>query len=187
MEIAAYVWNGLQHALFGVCLAVLFHQMVSTRYLFKGDYWVGLIMSSSALFFLPAHLTRSRTLIDWLYQFLHYPLADWDILLLGIRWHRFFITHALFIPALFLLFWLHAPERYYRFAAGLSVGMSSHLIWDALTCSRYTPIIFLRQVLEIRGYLAKGWLLAHGLLLFLLVWFVTVKFVQTRIRPHLER
>jgi len=171
MEAQDYFWNGFQHFVFGGFIAFIFNLVSHTQELRKREYLVGLVVSSSALFFLPAHITNGRSTIDWLYQFLHYPLADWDILLFGIDWHRFFVTHSLIIPVCVVLLWLHKPVGYHL-GIGLSVGCSSHLIWDALTCSWYTPIVFINNLLEIRGYWGKGWLLVNGILLIGFAWFV---------------
>lgn len=174
MILSTYFWDGFRHAVAGGCFALLFYKISNINYFRKGEYLLGLLVSSSALFFLPAHITRSRSTIDWFYQFLHYPLADWDILFLGIRWHRFFLTHSLIIPAIVLVIFLHKPVGY-CFGLGLCIGLSSHLVWDALTCSLYTPIVFVNNLVMIRGYAAKGWLMVNGVLLFGFVWFVTRK------------
>ncbi len=174
MASSAYFVNGLQHFVAGGFWALLFQQVSGTAYLKKTSYLTALVVSSSALFFLPAHIGRYGSLADQLYQFLHYPLADWDILLFGMPWHRLFLTHSLIIPALVLIFGLrHAVGH--PVGMGLSIGMSSHLVWDALTCSLYTPIVFIDQSVEMRGYPAKGWLILHGLLLFAFAWHVSRK------------
>jgi hypothetical protein len=174
MVLSTYFWDGFRHALAGGVFAFVFNKVSHTNYFRNFEYLLGLVMSSSALFFLPTHITRSRSIIDWFYQFLHYPLADWDILFLGISWHRFFLTHSLIIPAIVLVIVLHKPAGY-RFGLGLCIGLSSHLVWDALTCSLYTPIVFINNLVEIRGYVAKGWLIVNGILLFIFVWFVIRK------------
>lgn len=174
MAISAYFGNGFEHALAGGGFALLFYHITKSGYHKHWDYWLALAMSSSALFFVPAHIGRYGFWLDRLYQFTHYPLADWDILILGIEWHRFFITHSLLIPLLALVVFLHQPVGY-RVGLGLCVGQSSHLVWDAITCSLRTPVIFVNSLLEIRGYPAKGWLLVNGILLFALAVFVARK------------
>ena len=106
-----------------------------------------------------------------LYQYLHYPLSDWDILILGMGWHRFFITHSLIIPIVLMLFFLQ-NRKLYLWILGLCVGLSSHLVWDAITCSMRTPVVFIANILEIRGYLAKGWLIINCLLLFSFAFYI---------------
>ena len=178
MVFSTYFWNGFQHALVGGGFALLFYRFNKTNDFKRWEYLSGLIMSSSALFFLPAHIGNYRSFIDRLYQFLHYPLADWDILLFSIDWHRFFVTHSLIIPVIVLVAFLHKPIGY-RLGLGLCIGHSSHLVWDAITCSMYTPIVFLNDVIEIRGYWAKGWLILNGTILFGFAWFVTQKIQHT--------
>lgn len=177
MGLSKYFWNGVQHALAGGAFAFVFYKISNTDYFKKWDYLLGLVMSSSALFFLPSHIGNSRSFIDRVYQFFHYPLADWDILLLSIKWHRFFVIHSLIIPVIIVILFLHKPAGY-RLGMGICVGLSSHLVWDAITCSLYTPIVFLNNLLEIRGYMAKGWLIVNGVILFGFAWFVV-----RRIRP----
>ena len=178
MTLSSYFWNGFQHALAGGGFALIFYKLNQINYLKKGEYVIGLIMSSSALFFLPLHIGSYRSFLDRLYQFTHYPISDWDILLFGMDWHRCFLTHSLLLPVLLLLFWLHRPVGY-RFSLGMSVGLSSHLVWDALTCSMYTPVVFFNDLLEIRGYWAKGWLLLNGFVLFGFAWYVARKIYLT--------
>lgn len=178
MELPRYFWNGFQHALLGLGFAFIFHTIVRKNYFMKSAYLFGLIMSSSALFFLPGHIGRYGSLLDRLYQFSHYPLSDWDILFLGMDWHRFFITHSMLIPAVLLIMFLHKPTGY-TLGLGLSVGLSSHLVWDAISCSMYTPVVFLNDLFEIRGYWGKGWLMLNGMLLFGLACFIHRKFQET--------
>jgi len=172
MESSSYFNNGLQHAVFGALFVLGFHLMGKKQYARRLDYLAAAVVSSSAIFFLPGHIGRYGSCLDRLYQFLHYPLADWDILLFGISWHRFFVTHSLALPALLLILLLRHPVGH-SVGMGLSVGMSSHLIWDALTCSMRTPVVFIDNVIEIRGYDAKGWLMLHGVLLLALAWHVS--------------
>ena len=116
---------------------------------------IGLLVGSSALFFLPAKLPVLSRAGNYYYQFLHYPVSDWDILLLGGRWHRFFLTHSVFIP-LFL-----SPTARDRRAAllllGLTLGVASHLAWDAYT-SPNPLVVFYPHYLFMRGIVAKIWL-----------------------------
>lgn len=178
MAISSYFWDGFEHALAGGGFALLFYYIARSGHHKHWAYWLALTMSSSAFFFLPAHIGRYGSFLDRLYQFTHYPLADWDILLLSIDWHRFFITHSLLIPLLALIAFLHQPLGS-RVGFGLCVGQGSHLVWDAITCSLRTPVVFLNNVLEIRGYPAKGWLLINGILLFGFAVFVAQKVLRT--------
>jgi hypothetical protein len=167
----SYFDNGLQHAIIGACFGWFFYRASHINYFKKWEYLLALLMSSSAFFFVPGHIGRYGSLLDRVYQFLHYPLADWDILLFGMDWHRFFITHSLILPAIVLIVFLHKPIGYWV-GLGLCVGQSSHLMWDALTCSLRTAVVFINNIFEIRGYWGKGWLLLNGLVLLGLAWFV---------------
>lgn len=178
MAISSYFWNGFEHAVAGGGFALLFHYLTKSGHHKQWAYWLAVVMSSSALFLLPTHIGRYGSFLDRLYQFTHYPLADWDILILSIDWHRFFITHSLLIPLLVLVAFLHQPIGF-RAGLGLCIGHSSHLVWDAITCSLRTPVVFLNNVLEIQGYPAKGWLLINGILLFGFAAFVVRKIAQT--------
>lgn len=163
-----YFWNGFQHAVFAVLFAIVFFRLIRYRNAYNFGFWIGLIMSSSALFFLPAHIGAFGSWFDWFYQFLHYPLADWDILILGMSWHRFFLTHSLIIPVILMISCSSQPKLY-GLVWGIGIGLSSHLIWDAITGSMWTPIVFLSTTLQIRGSEAKSWLILNGVMLFLLV------------------
>jgi hypothetical protein len=178
MVLSSYFWNGFEHAVAGGGFALLFHYITKTNDHKQWDYWLALLMSSSAFFFLPTHIGRYGSLLDRLYQFTHYPLADWDILILSIDWHRFIVTHSLLIPLVVLVAFLHQPTGF-RVGLGLCIGHSSHLVWDAITCSLRTPVVFLNNMLEIRGYPAKGWLLLNGILLFGFALFVVRRVMHT--------
>lgn len=171
MLISSYFWDGFQHVAFAGATAWLFDKIVHEHSFKKPEYLLGLVMSSGALFFLPLHIHPFGSFADRLYQFLHYPLPDWDILIFGMDWHRFFLAHSLLIPILILIAFLR-HRRGFWLGFGLCIGMGSHLIWDALTCSMWTPIVFVDDLMEIRGYSAKSWLSINGMLLYGLTWFV---------------
>lgn len=163
--ITSYFWNGLQHAVFALACVAVFYRLCASLPYKSSSFWVGLIFSSSALFFLPLHIGKSGSLIDWLYQFLHYPLPDWDILFCGMSWHRFFLTHSLLLPI--LLFLVNKRRAMLPLILGLSIGIGSHLIWDGFTGSMYTPIVFIPYLFSVTGYWAKSWLIGNGVILFL--------------------
>lgn len=136
-----YFWDGLLHFIFAIIFTILFRKLIQKDNLFKNfKYLTGLIFTSSALFFLPYHIGNSS--IDKIYQFLHYPLPDWDILILGMDWHRFFITHSFLIPFILMIILMKKLE-YEDFILGMCLGLSSHLIWDGISCSMKTSIIFI--------------------------------------------
>ncbi len=178
-----YFWNGLQHALAGLGCAWAFFALTKASGAAAPEtafavspkaerqpapslgFWLALMMGSSALFFLPTHISRPRTWLDWLWQFTHYPVPDWDILWLGMPWHRWFLTHSALIP--FVAIALTFEHRLWRDAGyGLAVGMASHLAWDAITQSRNAPIVFLPDALALRGDGARAWLLINAAIAF---------------------
>ena len=186
-----YFWNGLQHALAGLACAWGFFVLAkklkadasprpepaseagsdrtgadpSPVLLSQAGFWLALLMGSSALFFVPSHIDRPGTWADWLWQFTHYPVPDWDILWLGMPWHRWFLTHSVLIPL--IVVGLTFEHRLWRAVGyGLAVGVASHLAWDAMTQSPGTPIVFLPDVFLIRGDTARTWLLAQAVLAF---------------------
>jgi|GEM_PF-1622530 hypothetical protein len=186
-----YFWNGLQHALAGLACAWGFFALakklktatppllestleaasertgadLSPALLSQAGFWLALLMGSSALFFLPDHIDRPGTWADWFWQFTHYPVPDWDILWLGMPWHRWFLTHSVLVPL--VVVGLTFEHRLWRAVGyGLAVGVASHLAWDAITQSPSTPIVFLPGVFLIRGGAAQVWLLAQAVLAF---------------------
>lgn len=179
----AYFWNGLQHALAGVGCAAAFFALTkptgatTTAATFTPSpdverwegrlwwFWFALVMGSSAWFFLPTHIDRPGTWADRLWQFTHYPVPDWDVLLLGMPWHRWFLTHSAVIPFVVMGLTFEHPLRR-AVGYGLAVGMASHLAWDAVTQSHGTPIVFLPEALFLRGDAARGWLLVNAAVAF---------------------
>jgi hypothetical protein len=186
-----YFWNGLQHALAGLACAWGFFALAkklkatasprsepaseagsdrtgadpSPVLLSQAGFWLALLMGSSALFFVPSHIDRPGTWADWLWQFTHYPVPDWDILWLGMPWHRWFLTHSVLIPL--VVVGLTFEHRLWRAVGyGLAVGVASHLAWDAITQSPSTPIVFLPDAFLIRGDTARTWLLVQAALAF---------------------
>ncbi|MGQ9898549.1 MAG: DUF5942 domain-containing protein [Acidobacteriota bacterium] len=180
-----YFWNGLQHALAGLACAWGFFALTrqprfaplasasptaepASKAASEAElplrwvlFWCSLLMGASAWFFFPSHIDRPGTWTDWLWQLTHYPIPDWDILWLGLPWHRWFLTHSALLPtALIVLTFEHPAWRAVGY--GLAVGMASHLAWDAITQSPSTPIVFLPDTLLIRSDAARAWLLGHA-------------------------
>lgn len=163
-----YFWNGLEHFIVAIIFAFIYDKLTDGKNLKKVSFLVGLIVSSSAFFFLPLHISNYGSFIDKVYQYLHYPVSDLDILLLGMSWHRFFISHSLLI-FLLIVFLIKKPDPVYLpVIIGLGIGLSSHLVWDGISCSMKTPVVFIASFLQFRGYWAKGWLLLNGIILFLI-------------------
>lgn len=157
-----YFLNGLQHFFVGLVLAFAYFKIQRKRIPSDPGFWIGITITSSALFFLPTHLHFLGGQLDFIYQFLHYPVSDWDLLVLGGQWHRSFITHSITIglPAFVGGRW-QPPV----FALGFILGLSSHLLWDGVSGSMMTKVVFIPGWLFISGLAAKAWLILNGLLL----------------------
>lgn len=168
---SGYFWKGFQHAVFGVLCTGLFYQLCPTLPYKNIVFWLGITVSSSALFFLPSHIRKPGSFIDWLYQFLHYPLPDWDILIFNMSWHRFFVTHSALFPMLLLVNKKITVQPFEPLVIGIVIGLASHLLWDGITGGLSTPIVFIPYLFSIAKYWAKIWLIANGLLLFLALYF----------------
>lgn len=106
------------------------------------EFVVPLVVSSSALFFIPDNLAKKGAL-----KFLHYPLPDWDVLLLGPASHRHWLTHSPLLP---IGLWLLAQRYpllldhslpYSLVAIALAVGIGSHLFWDCVGSRRHKIIV----------------------------------------------
>lgn len=164
-----YFWDGFNHFLFALLFSFIFNKLLKSKYKFTGAYWPALIFGSSALFFLPPHINwRFQSVPYYIWTYLRYPLPDWDILVLGMAWHRYFLFHSVLLP-LILFRQVEIKQSSVNFIAGLFVGMSSHFVWDAITCSMRTPIVFYSKAFEITGYWAKSWLIINGILLFIII------------------
>lgn len=151
-----YFWDGFNHFLFGLLFIFLFFKLSGRKEGFTWKLWLGLIIGSSSLFFLPSNLPTLSKSANYWYQFFHYPLSDWDILLVGMHWHRSFLTHSIALPL--LLMKIPAKNRRLSmFILGLTVGVASHLAWDGYS-SANPMIVFYPKVIYIKGFYAKAWL-----------------------------
>lgn len=128
------------------------------------EFLAPLVIASCALFFIPESLARKG-----LMKFLHYPLPDWDVLLLGPASHRHWLTHSPILPALLLLLAsrypvLMQPSLPFAWsAAGLSVGIGSHLFWDCVG-SRSHKIVVVPYWFALRAAPSRLYLLAGAAL-----------------------
>lgn len=101
-----------------------------------------LIVSSSALFIVPDRLAKRGLL-----KFLHFPLPDWDVLLLGPTSHRHWLTHSPIVPALCWYLERTRPHLLAEFpvlisiGVGLCVGVASHLFWDCVGSRTHKIVI----------------------------------------------
>lgn len=150
-----YFWDGFSHFLCGLVFMAVFIKLRAGREDFSPLLVLGLVVGSSSLFFLPNKLPFLVQSGNYWYQFFHYPVSDWDILLLGGRWHRFFITHSVFIPL--FLSPLARNRRLSLLLLGFTVGVASHLAWDAYA-SANPLVVFYPHFLFLRGMFAKIWL-----------------------------
>jgi len=165
-----YFFAGLWHLAAAMAFAVGFGALRGDLYapLHQAAFVASCVMGSSALFFIPDAMAKKGVM-----KFLHYPLPDWDVLLLGPASHRHWITHSPILPM--LLFWLGARFHLANHAlaanavGGLSVGLSSHLFWDCVS-SRTHKIVFIPYWLALRPAWSRVYLLG-GAMLSLLVAF----------------
>lgn len=164
-----YFWNGLEHFITALIFIGIYIKLWNkkTNHPF---YWTGLVFTSSSIFFIPLHIYEYGPWFDRLYQFLHYPVLDWDILLFGISWHRFFIIHS-FIILLLLITLLIKHSELRPLFEGICIGISSHLILDGITCSLRTPVVFIPGLCQIDGYAGKEWLIINGFIVFLIAYY----------------
>lgn len=129
-----------------------------TFYLRQIAFVLPLLLSSSALFFVPDRWAKKGAL-----KFLHYPLPDWDVLLLGPASHRNWLSHSPLLPALLLgaaWKWPHLAG-YSAFAPlllGLSLGTGSHLFWDCVGSERH-KIVVVPYWFALREAPSRLWLL----------------------------
>ena len=171
----SYFFAGLWHLAAAMAFAVGFGALRNG--VLSGDIYAPLrqpefiaacVMGSSALFFVPDAMAKKG-----LWKFLHYPLPDWDVLLLGPASHRHWITHSPVLPLLLLWLSTRVPLANHAMAAnavcGLSVGLSSHLFWDCVS-SRTHKIVFVPYWLALRPAWSRVYLLG-GAMLSLLVAF----------------
>src|SRR4028119_678944 len=126
------LWHFAAAMAFAVALGVI-DGGDATLWLRRLEFAVPLVIASSALFWVPENLARKG-----LMKFLHYPLPDWDVLLLGPASHRHWLTHSPFLPFLLLgltsryPLLLNPSLPFVAAAAGLSIGTGSHLFWDCV-------------------------------------------------------
>jgi hypothetical protein len=142
----SYFFPGLWHFLIALAWALALGVLTHSAPLFwlvRLEFVIPLVLSSSALFWVPDGLATKG-----LMKFLHYPLPDWDVLLLSPASHRHWLTHSAFLPALcFFVAWkypnfFHEHASLSWFAIGLSTGIGSHLFWDCIGSRTHKIVIF---------------------------------------------
>ena len=142
---------------FAVAFGVWAHGEPS-YYLCQPAFTLPLLLSSSALFFVPDKWAKKGAL-----KFLHYPLPDWDVLLLGPASHRNWLTHSPLLPALLLgALWKWPVLGSFGWASplllGLSLGTGSHLFWDCVGSERH-KIVVVPYWFALRESASRLWLL----------------------------
>ncbi len=130
----------------------------ATFYLRQITFSLPLLISSSALFFVPDRWSKKGAL-----KFLHYPLPDWDVLLLGPASHRNWLTHSPLLPGLLLgAAWKWPFLANYSFFSplllGTSLGIGSHLFWDCVGSERH-KIVVVPYWFALRESASRLWLL----------------------------
>ncbi|HEX8552744.1 MAG TPA: SMP-30/gluconolactonase/LRE family protein [Abditibacteriaceae bacterium] len=158
----SYFFPGLWHFAAALAFAAALGEVGSGDALFwlrQPLFSIALVLGSSALFFVPDAWSKKGLL-----KFLHYPLPDWDVLLLGPASHRNWLTHSPILPALCCaLVWkfpqLMNTSYFAHAAAGLSVGVASHLFWDCVG-SRSHSIVVVPYWTKMRAATSRLWLLA---------------------------
>jgi hypothetical protein len=158
----SYFFPGLWHfgaaLLWALGLGVLTHEQAAW-WLWRLEFLIPLIVSSSALFWIPESYAKRG-----LMKFLHYPLPDWDVLFLSPASHRHWLFHSAILPiGCGLLLWhypvlldVKLPFRW--IGVGLSTGLGSHLFWDCVGSRRHKIVIF-PHVWHLHEAASRAWLL----------------------------
>ena len=159
----SYFAAGLWHCAAALAFAATFGIFAGGDALFllrNSFFSITLILGSSALFFVPDAWAKKGAL-----KFLHYPLPDWDVLLLGPASHRNWLTHSAFLPLLLGVGNHYFPETWEQWpqlkalSAGLCIGIGSHLFWDCVG-SRSHKIIIVPYWLHLREAMSRIYLLS---------------------------
>jgi hypothetical protein len=122
-------------------------------------FLVALVVSSCALFPVPQSAAKKGV-----WKFAHYPLPDWDVLLLGPASHRHWLFHSAWLPIVLAMLRLRGEPMWPRIEAldsvslGLCVGIGSHLFWDCVG-SRSCSIVVVPHWWTLRARASRLWLL----------------------------
>jgi serine protease len=90
---------------------------------------LGLLLSSSGFFFIPAP-SSSNLLVNGLWQVFHQGFPLWDHLLLGAAAHANPLFYSALAPLLMTIVFWRAP-RWSGFLTGFSLGLAGHLCFQA--------------------------------------------------------
>lgn len=139
----SYFLPGLWHLAAATAFAVAFGVWQGGAPLFflrLPAFDFALVVCSCAFFWVPDRWAKRGAL-----KFLHYPLPDWDVLLLGPASHRNWLSHSALLPLLLLgalWKWPHlAGPLFFQLALGACVGVGSHLFWDCVGSSRHSIVV----------------------------------------------
>ena len=158
-----YLVSGLWHLAAATAFAVtfgVFRHGDPTFYLAQVLFDVPLLLTSGACFFMPDKWSKKGA-----WKFLHYPLPDWDVLLLGPASHRNWITHSAVLPIGLLAAVWKWPQiadipGFGAWAFGTCLGVASHLFWDCVSSQRHkivvVPYWFALREAPSRIYLLSG-------------------------------
>lgn len=139
-----YFLPGLWHLAAAMAFAVAFGFWQGgdpLHFLSSPAFSLALVVCSCAFFWVPDRWAKKGAL-----KFLHYPLPDWDVLLLGPASHRNWLSHSALLPVLLIgALWkwpvLLAKPAYFQAALGACVGVGSHLFWDCVGSKRHSIVV----------------------------------------------
>lgn len=139
----SYFVAGLWHFAAAMVFAVVFGvwQGADPIFFLKSPaFTLALLVCSSAFFWIPDKWSKRG-----LWKFLHYPLPDWDVLLLGPASHRNWLTHSPLLPTLLLASLWKWPQLatplFFNAALGTTIGIGSHLFWDCVGSKRHSIVV----------------------------------------------
>ena len=142
----SYFFSGLWHFIIALVSSLVLGLLTSENpllWLSRLEFVIPAMLGSCALFWIPDGLSKKGFM-----KFLHYPLPDWDVLLLSFASHRHWIAHSPILPMIcFFVLWNYphlAQERlpFRSITVGLGVGVGSHLLWDCIGSRRHRIVIF---------------------------------------------
>ncbi len=168
----SYVFSGLWHFAAAMAFAVafgIFAHTDPTFYLRQIAFTGPLLVCSSALFFVPDRWAKKGIL-----KFLHYPLPDWDVLLLGPASHRNWVSHSPILPAALLgAAWkwpvLASFPPLSASMVGVCLGIGSHLFWDCVGSARH-KIVVVPYWFALREAPSRLWLLSGAVTCLCIAW-----------------
>ena len=168
----SYVFSGWWHFAAAMAFAVAFGVFAHADplfYLRQVAFTIPLLVASSALFFVPDRFAKKGAL-----KFLHYPLPDWDVLLLGPASHRNWLSHSPLLPAALVgAAWkwpvLASFSAFSALVLGLCLGIGSHLFWDCVGSARH-KIVFLPYWFSLREAASRLWLLSGAMMCLCIAW-----------------